>query len=445
MVLLDNSVIFTGLPSIRAGLGLSAAQLSWVQDSYVLVFGGLLLLAARAGDIVGRRRLFIVGLAIFGAASLLVGVAPSAWWMIAARALQGVGAAIVAPTSLALITTYFHGEARRRAVAWYAAAAGIGASAGLLIGGAVTEWLSWRAAFLINVPIAVAMMVAAHRILAETDRRTGRFDAVGAVVSTLGVGSLVYGVITSSETGWGSSRVVGSLTVGVLLLVLLAINESRADQPIMPLRLFASRERSGAYAVRFLYLGAMMGFFYFTTQLMQDALGFTPFQAGLGFLPMTAVNFAVALTIPRLARRYSTGTLLLAGTFVTLAGMAWLSRASLDDSYLLSVAAPMVLIGIGQGLAFAPMTGAGIARVSPDDAGAASGVVNTAHQLGSAMGLAVLVAISSGIGGLSTPDGVVAQVSAALSGSAVLLLVATVIVAVVIVPAQRNQPEGVVR
>ena len=437
MVLLDNSVIFTGLPSIRADLDLSTAQLSWVQDAYVLVFGGLLLLAARAGDIVGRRRLFIVGLAIFGGASLLVGIAPSGGFMIAARALQGVGAAIVAPTSLALITACFDGPARRRAVAWYAAAAGIGASAGLLIGGAVTQWLSWRAAFGINVPIAIAMMIAAARVLPETRLSTGRFDAVGAVSSTLGVGALVYGVIASSESGWLSAKVLGAFAIGVIALIALVLNESRVEQPIMPLRLFASRERRGAYAVRLLYLGAMMGFFYFTTQVMQDALGFTPFQAGLGFLPMTAVNFAVALAIPRLAARFSTGSLLFAGTFLTLAGMAWLSRVTLDEGYLLGIAAPMVLIGIGQGLAFAPMTTAGIAHVSSADAGAASGVVNTAHQLGSAVGLAVLVAISANVGGAGSPSAVVEHVHAALTGSSVLLVLATVIVGLVIVPAAR--------
>ena len=176
MILLDNSVIFTGLPSIRAGLSLTSSELSWVQDAYTLVFGGLLLLGARAGDIVGRRRLFVVGLAIFGAASGLIGLAPTGWWIITARALQGVGAAIVAPTSLALITAYFDGETRSRAIAWYGATAGIGASLGLLVGGALTDLVSWQAAFLVNVPIAVAMIIGARKVLTETPPRPGRFD-----------------------------------------------------------------------------------------------------------------------------------------------------------------------------------------------------------------------------------------------------------------------------
>jgi MFS family permease len=250
MILLDNSVIFTGLPSIRAGLDLSPTGLSWVQDAYTLVFGGLLLLGARAGDLIGRRRLFVIGLAVFGGASLLIGLAPAGWWMIAARALQGVGAAIVAPTSLALITAYFEGEARSRAVAWYAATAGIGASLGLLVGGALTDLISWRAAFLVNVPIAIAMIVGARAVLTETPRQRGRFDVVGALCATLGMGALVFGIIESGEAGWGSARVVAALVVGVLLLAALVVTESRAAQPVMPLRLFASRVRSGAYAAR---------------------------------------------------------------------------------------------------------------------------------------------------------------------------------------------------
>jgi EmrB/QacA subfamily drug resistance transporter len=439
MILLDNSVIFTGLPSIRADLELSPTALSWVQDAYVLVFGGLLLLGARAGDIVGRRRLFVTGLIVFGAASLLIGLAPAGWWMIAARALQGIGAAIVAPTSLALITAYFEGEARSRAVAWYGATAGIGASLGLLVGGALTHWVSWRAAFLVNVPIAIAMVVGARAVLTETPRLRGSFDVVGALCATLGMGALVFGVIESGETGWGSAQVLVAILVGVVLLAALVLNESRAVQPIMPLRLFRSRERSGAYAARMLYLGAMIGFFFFTTQYLQDALGFTPLEAGLGFLPMSLVNFAVALAIPRLGARIPNGVLLAGGTAVTLVGMAWLSRAGVGDAYLSSVALPMVLIGAGQGLAFAPLTNAGIGGVAPADAGAASGLVNTAHQLGTALGLAVLSAVALRAGtGSGGPEAVAEQVRAAVTGSSALLALALLVVLVLVVPAGRS-------
>ena len=437
MILLDNSVIFTGLPSIRSGLGLGPAALSWVQDAYTLVFGGLLLLGARAGDLVGRRRLFIIGLAIFGIASLLIGLAPTGWWIVAARALQGIGAAVVAPTSLSLITANFTGEARSRAVAWYSATAGIGASLGLLVGGALAAWVSWRAAFLVNVPIAAMMIVAARRVLTETERRRGRFDAVGAACATLGVGALVFGIIESAERGWAAPTTLTALVVGVLLLVVLVLHESRAEQPIMPLRLFGDRERSGAYAVRMLYMGAMIGFFYFTTQYLQDALGFSPLQAGLGFLPMTVVNFAVAMAIPRLASRVPGAVLLLAGVAGTFAGMAWLSRLDPDGTYLGSVALPMLLIGAGQGLAFAPLTSSGIARVPAEDAGAASGLLNTAHQMGMALGLGILIALSTHAGTGESTAQVTTRVSTALAGSSALLALALLLVLIVIVPTRR--------
>lgn len=439
MILLDNSVIFTGLSSIRAGLDLTPTGLSWVQDAYTLVFGGLLLLGARAGDLVGRRRLFTIGLATFGIASLLIGLAPSGSWMIAARALQGVGAAIVAPSSLALITANLEGEERDRAIAWYGATAGIGASLGLLVGGALTAWISWRAAFLVNVPIAIAMVLGARVVLMETPRRRGSFDVKGAMLATLGVGALVFATIESADAGWGSPVVIGALAAGVALLIGLVANEARAEQPIMPLRLFRSRERSGAYAARMLYLGAMIGFFYFTTQLMQDALGFTPLQAGLGFLPMSLVNFAVAMAIPRLGARISNAVLLTAGTAVTLGGMVWLSRAGLEEAYVVSLALPMILIGAGQGLAFAPLTNAGLAGVVPEDSGAASGLVNTAHQLGMALGLGILVAFSTQAG--SSQDGPVAvaeHVQLALTGSSVLLAAALLVTVAVILPRRRT-------
>jgi predicted MFS family arabinose efflux permease len=292
------------------------------------------------------------------------------------------------------------------------------------------------------VPIAVAMIVGARAVLTETPRRRGRFDVPGAVFATLGMGALVFGIIESAEHGWGSPLVVSALVVAAASLTALVLNEARAEQPIMPLRLFASRERSGAYGARMLYLGAMIGFFYFTTQLMQDGLGFSPLQAGLGFLPMSLVNFAVALAIPRLSRRIPNAVLLAAGTALTLVGMAWLSRAGIDDSYVLSVAVPMLLIGGGQGLAFAPLTSAGLAGVPAADAGAASGLVNTAHQLGMALGLGILVAVSAHASSdLAGPAAVGEQVRAALTGSTVLLAAALVVVLTVIVPA-RHAPRN---
>lgn len=382
----------------------------------------------------------MVGLTIFGLASLLIGLSPGGGWMIAMRAVQGVGAAIVAPTSLALITAYFDGERRSWAVAWYAATAGIGASLGLVAGGALTEFISWRAAFLVNVPIAIGMIVAARRLLTETPRSTGRFDVIGAFTATLGVGSLVFGTLKSVENGWGSARVVSALGVAVLSIVVLILNEARMAEPIMPLHLFRSRQRSGAYLARALYLGAMIGFFFFTTQYLQEVLGFTALQAGLGFLPMSLVNFVVALGVPRLLRRLPGGALIGVGTLITLVGTLWLSRMD-GDGYLISVALPMVLVGAGQGLVFAPLTSAGIAGVAPREAGAASGLVNTAHQLGMALGLAVLVTVSLHANSGTDAAALTRQVQAALTGGSVLLAASLLVSALLILPGDLHRRE----
>jgi EmrB/QacA subfamily drug resistance transporter len=445
MVILDNSIIFTGLPRIEAAMRFSPTGLTWVQDAYTLVFGGLLLLGARAGDIVGRRRMFVVGLVLFGAASFLVGIAPVAWWLIAARAVQGVGAAVLAPSSLALLTASFaEGRERARAVAAYSAVAGIGASAGLVVGGMLADWISWRAGFFLNVPIGLAMLLAARRYLtAEEPRERGRFDVLGALSATLGMTAIVFAVVDSTSAGWGSPTTIGALLLGVALLVGLVVNEARAAQPIMPLRLFASRPRTGAYLVRLLYLGAMIGFFFFTTQYLQGVLGFTPLQAGLAFLPMTAVNFAVAVAVNRVVGRVGAGWTLVAGVAATLGGMAWLSRVGLDSGYWGAVALPMVLIGIGQGLAFAPMTSAGLTGVVGSDAGASSGVINTFHQLGSALGLSVVTVIGTSAASSSEPSAaLVERVSGALTGSSGLLLLGLVLVLVLIAGGRRSrQPD----
>jgi EmrB/QacA subfamily drug resistance transporter len=439
MILLDNSIIFTALPKIHAAMGFSPTGLAWVQDAYTLVFGGLLLLGARAGDLLGRRRVFVFGLAVFALASLLVGLAPAAWWLVTARGVQGIGAAIVAPSSLSILTASFaEGRQRARAVALYGATAGIGASLGLVIGGAFADWVSWRAGFFINVPIGAAMIALAPRFLTESARSRGRFDLTGAVTATLGTGALVYGIIHSADSGWGTAATMGPILAGAVLLAVLVVAESRAADPVMPLRLFASRVRTGAYLARMLYLGAMIGFFYYTTQYLQNALGFSAFEAGVAFFPMTVVNFAVAMTIPKLTARLGQAPPLTFGVLLTLAGMAWLAQVQAASSYWTAVALPMVLIGAGQGLAFAPLTSTGIAAVGARDAGAASGLVNTFHQLGMALGLSVLVAVSAGSGhGLTSPPAVLtAHVHTALTAASFLLAASLLAVLGLILPAQ---------
>ena len=443
MIVLDISIVITGLPKIQQNLAFSPTELSWVQNAYTLAFGGLLLLGARAGDILGRRLMFICGLALFTAASLGVGLAQSAGWLIAARAIQGVGAAILAPTTLSLLTTNFpEGTERTRALAWYAAVAGVGASVGLVVGGIVADWLSWRVGFYINVPIGIALIAGARRYLVESERRSGDFDVAGALSSTLGMTALVYGLVRSTSAGWSDPVTIAALATGVILLAFLVFNESRAKQPIMPLRLFASSERAGAYSARVLYLGAMMGFWFFTTQFMQGVLGFSPFVAGAAFLPTTLPNFAAAMAVPVLTRKLGNARLLAGSLLFTLIGMAWLSRVSADSAYLTGVALPMILIGIGQGGALAPLTSAGVAGVAPEDAGAASGVVNVAHQLGGSLGLAVLVVVfaAANAAALNGHELLAHRIAAALTVGTLMLALALALVIVLIV-----QPGRIIR
>lgn len=438
MIVLDNSIVFTGLTRIREDLGFSTAGLSWVQNAYALVFGGLLLLGARAGDILGRRRMFVIGLVIFSGASLAIGLAPTGGWMIAARAVQGVGSAILAPTSLALLAATFpEGPERTRAVAGYGSVAGLGASFGLVLGGVLADLLTWRVGFLINVPIGIVLLIAALRVVPVGERSTGRFDIGGAVTSTLGMTLVVYAITRTAETGWADPLTLTLLGGGIVVLAAFVLIEWRATQPILPLRVFANRVRTGAFAARLLFAGAMFGYFFFISQYMQAGLGFTPLQAGLGFLPMSVVQFAVAVNVSRLTRRFGNTALLTVGLVITTIGMVWLSRVDAGQSYGVAFALPMVLLGLGQGLGFAPLTAAGIAAIEPRDAGAASGLVNVAHQLGGALGVSIMVAVAA-TGDTSTgPVGIAAQTTGGITTGALLLVLAIVAALTLIVPGTR--------
>ena len=426
LIVLDISIVIAALPRMQLDLGFTAAGLSWVQNAYILAFGGLLLLGARAGDMLGRRRMFISGLILFTLASLAIGLAQSAELLVVFRAVQGVGAAILAPSTLALLTTNFAaGSERTRAVAMYGAVAGMGASVGLVMGGVLTDWLSWRVGFLINVPLGIALMVGARRWIPESERRSGSFDITGALTSTLGMTALVYGIVRSASVGWSDSLTLTMAMSGVALLIVLVINEAKVEQPIMPLRLFAHHDRLGAYLGRFLFLGAMVGFWFFTAQYLQRVLGFSASEAGLAFLPVTIPNFISALSVPRMTRRFGNAGLMAGGLLVSLLGMFWLSRAGVDASYLTGVALPMVLIGVGQGCALSPLTVSGVADVSKEDAGAASGLVNVAHQLGGSVGLAVQIVLFAAAGGTTgSPEALVRGISAALTGSTAMLALA---------------------
>jgi EmrB/QacA subfamily drug resistance transporter len=440
MIVLDISIVITALPQIHHALGFSSPALSWVQNAYLLTFGGLLLLGARAGDLLGRRRLLIVGLGLFTVGSLAVGAAQSQGWLIAARAVQGVGAALLAPSTLALLqTTFAEGPGRTRAAADYAAAAGVAATVGIVVGGMFAGWLSWRAGFFINGPIGVAVMIAAPRFLPETERRPARLDATGAVTSTVGMTALVYGIVHSADTGWTDPVTLIAVAVAAVALTVFVANERRAPQPIMPLRLFASRERRGAYAGRLLFLGAMVPFWFFTTQYLQGVDGYSPVRAGLAFLPVTVVNFVAAMAVPWLTRRFGNAALLTGGLAVSLIGMAWPSRLAAGTPYLTGIALPMMLIGAGQGGTLGPLTDAGIAGVAREDAGAAGGVTNAAHQLAGSLGLGILVAVFAAANSatLHGSELLAHRIAAALTAGAGLLAVA-LLVTLFVRPAMRS-------
>lgn len=441
MIVLDTSIVITGLPKIHEELEFSDAGLSWVANAYTLTFGGFLLLGARAGDILGRRRMLITGLFVFTIASIAIGVARSPTLLIAGRAVQGIGSAILAPSSLALLQTNFPaGPERARAISYYASAAGISASVGLVLGGILADWLSWRVGFFINLPIGLAMILATRRYVTETAPAPGRFDILGALTSTLGMSALVFGIVRSATEGWSDPLTLQTLLAAGALLAVFILTEWRAKQPIMPLRLFASRGRVGAYTARFLFLGANVGFFFFSTQFMQGVGNFSPSSAGLAFLPAMAINFVSALYLaPKLTKRIGTVRVLMVSMTIGMIGMLMLSQVSTETTYLGGLFIPMLLVGIGQGGALGPLTTLGIAGVTTEDAGAASGLVNAAHQIGSSVGLGMLIAAAAhGSPLLIGPDLLTHRVENAMTAAAALVALALLLTAILIRQPRRD-------
>lgn len=390
MILLDNSIIFTGTVKIAEDLHLNQRELSWVSNAYSLTFGGLLLFGGRAGDLFGRKKMFSIGLLIFGIGSLFVVLSQNSLSIIISRAFQGIGSAILAPTTLALLMDNYTGEARTKAVAYYGATAGIGASIGLVIGGIFASMLSWRYGFFINVPISIIMLILSKKFIKERNKQIGKIDYIGTVTSVIGMIALVYSIVGTNYRGY-------SLILAIIFIGIFIYQEATTKQPMMPLSLFRDHERLGAYLARFLYLGAMLSFWFITPQIMQDKLGFTPLLAGIGFFPLTIVNFVVALQVAKLTKLWGNTRLMISGIVITLIGMILVSRFVPSYGYWIGIALPMVFLGAGQGMTLSPLTVSGIANTNVEEAGAASGVVNMFHQIGGSIGLSVVVAISSSI------------------------------------------------
>jgi EmrB/QacA subfamily drug resistance transporter len=394
MIILDATVVNIALPHIETGLHFSATSLSWVMNGYTLTFGGLLLLGGRAGDILGRRRVFLAGIILFTLASLAGGLAPNAAVLLTARALQGVGGALASPAVLALVVSGFpEGKERIKALAIYSGVVMAGGSLGLVLGGVITEWVSWRWVLFVNIPIGIAVVALAPLFVAETPRAPGRFDLPGAVTSTAGVAALVYAFIRAASSGWGDSVAVIAFAGAAVLLAAFVFNETRAPQPITPLRLFASVSRSGSLVARLLLVAGQFGMFFFLTQFLQDVLGWGALAAGVAFLPMTLVMFPVSRLMPRLIPRFGGYRLMITGMIPVVGAMAWLWRVTPQAGYWTGIFGPMLLIGAGMGVAFVPLTTTSLAGVAKEDSGAASSMVNVMQQLGGSVGLAVLVAV----------------------------------------------------
>jgi len=440
MLVMDLSIAVATLPLIQHDLHFSSAGLAWVQTAYMLSFGGFLLLGARLGDIYGRRRTFIIGLTAFAAASLILGIAPTSEVLIIGRLLQGLSAAVVAPSTLALLSVSFPAEPQRgRALAVYGSVTGSGTTLGLVLGGLIAGSLGWHWAFLINVPIGIALVLLAPVVFTETERHKGRLDILGAITSTIGMTALVYGLVSSSEVGWGSPVTLGSLAACVVFLVWFVRHEDKVESPLLPLRLLNNAQRNAANGARFLFVGSMAGFWFFGSQYLQNTRGLTPLETGLAFLPMTLASFAIAMFVPKLSRKFGNAPFLAGGLAVVMLGTFLLGFATRTSDYTLTLALPMMLIGLGQGASTIRLTSAGIANVEPKDSGAASGIVSVAVQLGSALGLSLLVALVSAVNPHNTSASVAgsANLHTAMLGGAALIFLALASVIIWVLPKQK--------
>lgn len=394
MVVLDATIVNIALPGIKDALNFSTTDLSWVINAYTLTFGGLLLLGGRAGDILGRRRVFIFGTLLFGLASLLGGFAQDSTLLLAARALQGIGGAICSPTAFALIATNFEeGPERNKAFGVFSAVAGSGAAIGLLAGGLLTEYLDWRWVFFVNVPIAVLIAIAAPRYIAESERHPGRFDLPGAFTSTLGLVGLVYGFIRAASDGWSDPVTLGSFAAGALLLAAFIVIERRTDQPITPLHLFADRNRTGGLVMMLCLAAAMFGIFFYVVLFVQGPLGYSPLKAGVSFLPISVSIIIAAQVASALQAKYGPKPFMAGGALLVTVGLTWLTQIHKDSGYVDGVLAPTVIFGLGMGLIFVPVMLLSVAGVPGEETGAASGLLNSMQQIGGSLGLSILTTV----------------------------------------------------
>jgi EmrB/QacA subfamily drug resistance transporter len=433
MVVLDATVVNIALPSVQHGLHFSAANLQWVVNAYTLIFGGFLLLGGRAADLLGRKRLFIAGVILFSAASLLNGVAQSSGMLIVGRGLQGLGGALVSPAALSIVTTTFSdGEQRTRALGVWSAIAASGAAVGLLVGGVLTQVASWRWVFFVNVPVGIATVALAVRYVAESrvDVEHRSYDVAGAFTVTGGLVVLVYAIVKAQAYGWGSGRTLGLGAVALALLAAFLVIEARSKAPLMRLSIFRIRTLSVADTTLLLVASGMFGMFFFASLYVQEILGYSPLKAGLAFLPVSAGIMVGAGIAQQLIKRLGVRRVSIAGIGLATLGMLVLTQLPVHGSYAGDLLVGLLPMSIGMGLTFVPITLLGTSGVTADDSGLASGLFNTAQQVGGSLGLAILASLAaSQTSSVLHASGGAGQLAARVSGYHVAFLAAAIMLA----------------
>jgi len=396
MLVLDIAIVNVALPSIQEDLGFSQENLQWVISAYALVFGGFLLLGGRAADIVGRRRLFIAGLAVFTAASLLAALAWNEPSLIGARALQGLGAAVIAPAALSiLMTTFSEGKERNIALGVWGAVGGFGAAAGVLMGGIFTDALSWEWIFLINLPVGLTAMALAPVLLAESrDVRTSSFDALGAVLVTAGLSTAVFGITQANDYGWTSGKTIGIFTAAVVLLVGFVLRETRTKDPLMSFSIFKIKTVTGANIAGFILGTALFSMFLMLTLYMQQVLGYSAMKTGVAYIAVAGTSIVWAMVAQMLVTRVGVKPVLVTGMSLLTVGLLYFTQVSVEGSYLGDLLPGFLVIAMGMAFAFVSISIAALAGVPEKDAGLASGLINTSQQIGGALGIAVLSSVA---------------------------------------------------